>query len=116
MVYEPAPLRDSGILRRSSAIRDGWHAIKCCAGCVNSVVAAIQASFPDAAASRLSQSKRVLPTRQARGPAGLSALELCRLVAIVPPGLGRAARVTRFGGGAAEHVPIRKPVRGLVPM
>src|SRR5262245_63767458 len=39
-----------------------------------------------------------------------------RLVAIVPPGLGDAARVARFGRRSAKHVPIGEPVRGLVPV
>src|SRR5262249_52765095 len=39
-----------------------------------------------------------------------------RLVTIVPPGLRDAARVARFGRGSAKHVPIREPVRGLVPV
>src|SRR5215468_10970251 len=39
-----------------------------------------------------------------------------RLVVIVPPGLGDAARVARFGRRPAEHVPIGEPVRGLVPV
>src|SRR5215472_15298921 len=39
-----------------------------------------------------------------------------RLVTIIPPGLGDAARVARFGRGPAKHVPIGEPVRGLVPV
>jgi hypothetical protein len=38
-------------------------------------------------------------------------IDLRRLVAIVPPSLRDAARVTRFGRGPAEHVPIGEPVR-----
>src|SRR5262249_764356 len=38
------------------------------------------------------------------------------LFAVVPPGLGHAACVARFGRGSAEHVPIGEPVRGLVPV
>src|SRR5262249_2114012 len=41
---------------------------------------------------------------------------LHRLFAVVPPGLGHAARIARFGRGSAEHVPIGEPVRGLVPV
>src|SRR4029450_903317 len=47
--------------------------------------------------------------------AGL-AIDRCCLLAIVPPGLGDAARVARFGRGPAENVPISEPVRGLVPV
>src|SRR5262249_34098329 len=53
----------------------------------------------------------------ARGAHVLSPLlEFCRLVAIVPPGFGGAARVAWLGRGPAEHVPIGEPVRGLVPV
>src|SRR5262249_60014666 len=52
----------------------------------------------------------------ARSGHALSPLEFCRLVAIVPPGLGGAARVARVRRGPAEHVPIGEPVRGLVPV
>src|SRR5262249_32615309 len=45
-----------------------------------------------------------------------SLIDLRRLFVIVPPGLGDAARVARFGRGPAEHVPIGEPVRGLVPV
>ena len=38
------------------------------------------------------------------------------LVAIVPTGLGNAARVARFCRWPAEHVPIGEPMRGLVPV
>src|SRR5262245_15340688 len=48
--------------------------------------------------------------------AGSLLIYLRRRVAIVPPGLGDAACVARFGRGPAEHVPIGEPVRGLVPV
>ena len=51
----------------------------------------------------------------APGIAGLP-IELRRFFAVVPPGLGRAARITRFCRGAAEHVPIGEPVGGFVPV
>src|SRR5262249_11737920 len=41
---------------------------------------------------------------------------LRRLIAVVPPGLGDAARVAWFDRGLAKHVPIGEPVRGLVPV
>ena len=43
-------------------------------------------------------------------------IDLRRLFAIVPPGLGDAARVARFGRRPAEHIPVGQPVRGLVPV
>ena len=50
------------------------------------------------------------------GPGGRQpALELRRLVGVVPPGLGHAARVARLGVRLAEHVPVGDPVRRLVP-
>ena len=42
--------------------------------------------------------------------AGLLLVYLRRHVAIVPPGLGDAACVARFGRGPAKHVPIAEPV------
>src|SRR5262249_6349474 len=43
-------------------------------------------------------------------------IDPCRLVAIVPPGFGDAARVARLRRGPTEYVPIGEPVRGLVPV
>src|SRR5262249_59376237 len=62
----------------------------------------------------LPRSDHQQPTDRTAGCGSL--IYLRRLVAIVPPGLGDAARVARFGRGPAEHVPIGKPVRGLVPV
>src|SRR5256885_1306210 len=38
------------------------------------------------------------------------------LVAVVPPGLGYSSAIARFCRGSVEHVPIRQPVRSLVPV
>src|SRR6266851_6777892 len=58
--------------------------------------------------------------RQTGGLSGRSILprplDLRRLVAVVPPGLQYAPRVTRFYRRPAELVPIGDPVRGFVPV
>src|SRR5215471_15416812 len=57
--------------------------------------------------------RAMLRRLKGRKLAGL--LELCRLVAVEPPGFRNAARVARLGRRAPEHVPIGDPVRRLVP-
>src|SRR5215467_2936694 len=42
--------------------------------------------------------------------------QLCRLLLVVPPGLGNSPKIARPAGRPAEYVPIRDPVRGLVPV
>src|SRR5262249_33363706 len=46
----------------------------------------------------------------------ISAANPCCLFAVIPPSLRNAAAVARFRRRAAKNVPIRHPVRGLVPL
>src|SRR5436190_21187592 len=42
-------------------------------------------------------------------------IELCRLLAVIPPGIGDATTIAWLGRRSPEHVPVGDPVRRLVP-
>src|SRR5262249_60086858 len=75
---------------------------------------ALCATF-QAAADRGEVASAVVKLASRRVSGGLL-IDLRRLFVIVPPGLGDAAPVARFGRRPAEHVPVGEPVRGLVPV